>query len=230
MTAEDASAVVGGAGARAAGARPATLRSYAARGDSFTAGPGCGPGEGWADRLAALLAGRSPSFAYRNLAVDGATSADVVEHQLGPALQLEPDLVTVVCGGNDVLFSVRPDVPGYVDRLGVIFGRLRATLPEVAIATATAPERWSFLDLGQRTRERFERGLAELNRATREVASAHGVACLEIAGHPGLAEATNFDADGLHPSTRGHAGTALAFARLLGVAGVADAGEHGGQR
>ena len=54
----------------------------------------------------------TPDFVYRNLAVDGATSADVLD-QLGEALQLEPDLVTVVCGANDVLFSVRPDLDAY---------------------------------------------------------------------------------------------------------------------
>ena len=32
------------------------------------------------------------------------------------ALQLEPDLVTVVCGANDVLFSVRPDAEAYARR------------------------------------------------------------------------------------------------------------------
>jgi len=194
----------------------AAIRSYAALGDSFTAGTGCAPGERWADRLAARLSAGTPGFVYRNLAVEGARSGAVLD-QVGPALQLEPDLVTVVCGANDVLFSVRPDAHLYARRLAGIFRRLREALPAVRIATATAPERWDFLDLGPRTRERLERGIVRFNSATRTVAEAHGVPCLEVAGHPGLVDAENFVADGLHPSPLGHEHAAAAFGRLLGL-------------
>jgi lysophospholipase L1-like esterase len=192
------------------------IRSYAALGDSFTAGTGCAPGEAWADRLAARLAERAPEFVCTNLAVEGATSADVLE-QVGPALQVEPDLVTVVCGANDVLFSVRPDPQLYARRLAAIFRRLRSPLPAVRIVTATAPERWDFIDLGPRTRARLERGIVRFNAATRLVAHSYEVPCLEVAGHPGLADAQNFIADGLHPSARGHRHAAAAFGQLLGL-------------
>jgi lysophospholipase L1-like esterase len=192
------------------------IRSYAALGDSFTAGTGCEPGESWADRLAALLAQDEPGLAYRNIAFEGATSADVVE-QVGPALQIEPDLVTVVCGANDVLFSVRPDPQSYARRLAAIFRRLRSALPAVRIVTATAPERWDFIDLGPRTRSRLECGIVRFNAATRVVARAYEVPCLEVAGHPGLSDAQNFIADGLHPSARGHEYAAIGFGRLLGL-------------
>jgi lysophospholipase L1-like esterase len=85
----------------------------------------------------------------------------------------------------------------------------------VWIATATAPEHWQFLELGPRTRARVEQALVRLNRATREVADAWGVACLEVAGHSGLGRDENFCADGLHPSALGHARAAHGFARLL---------------
>jgi lysophospholipase L1-like esterase len=195
-------------------ARP--IRSYAALGDSFTAGTGCEPGEAWADRLAGRLAKDVPGFVYSNLAAEGATSADVLE-QVGSALQIEPDLVTVVCGANDVLFSVRPDAQLYARRLAAIFRRLRSPLPAVRIVTATAPERWDFIDLGPRTRARLERGIVRFNAATRVVARAYEVPCLEVAGHPGLADAQNFIADGLHPSGRGHRHAAAGFGRLLGL-------------
>jgi lysophospholipase L1-like esterase len=192
------------------------IRSYAALGDSFTAGTGCAPGESWPDRLARRLAAGTPGFVYTNLAFEGATSADVLE-QVGPALQIEPDLVTVVCGANDVLFSVRPDPHAYARRLAAIFRRLRDPLPAVRIVTATAPERWDFIELGPRTRARLERGIVRFNAATREVARAYEVPCLEVAGHPGLADAQNFIADGLHPSARGHRHAAAGFGRLLGL-------------
>ena len=192
------------------------IRCYVALGDSFTAGTGCAPGERWADRLAGMLAARRSDLVYRNLAVEGARSEAVLV-QLGPALQLEPDLVTVVCGTNDVLFSVRPDAAAYARRLTGIFRRLRETLPTVRIATATAPDRWDFLDFGPRTATRLERGIERFNAATRAVAEASSVPYLEVAGHPDLAEASNFVDDGLHPSANGHAKAATGFARLLGL-------------
>lgn len=187
---------------------------YVAVGDSFTAGTGCGPGEAWPELLAEALRASNGEVAYRNLAFDGATSADVIE-QLGTALQLEPDLITAVCGANDVLRSTRPDVDGYARRMARILRRLQAAVPEARIVTATAPEGWNFLPLGRRTRERVERGIRAMNAQTREIAAAHGVPCLEVAGHPGLVEPENFSDDGLHPSALGHAHAASAFAATL---------------
>ncbi len=192
------------------------IGSYAALGDSFTAGTGCGPGECWADRLATRLAAGCPGFEYRNLAVEGATSEQVLD-QLPPALGFAPDLATIVCGANDVLFSVRPDVEAYARRLAVIFKVIGESLPEARMLTATAPERWDFLELGPRTRSRLERGLVAFNQATREVALEFAVPCLEVARHPGLAEPENFIGDGLHPSADGHDHAATGFARLLGL-------------
>lgn len=180
-----------------------TVAAYAALGDSFTAGDGCPEGERWADRLAAALRGPSPGLEYRNLAVDGASSAAVLE-QVPAALALGPDLVTVICGANDVLLTSRPDIEGYERRLSAILGRLREGAPEAAILTATAPESWHFLDLRPRTRARLVRALCELNAATRSIAARHRVPCLNVAGHPGLAQRENFGADGLHPSRLGH--------------------------
>jgi len=200
--------------------------SYAALGDSFTAGTGCDPGVSWADRLAAGLRSRNSRLLYRNFAVDGATSADVLR-QVGPALQLEPDLVSVVCGGNDVLRTRRPDVEGYAERLDRIFSRFEE-LPGVTLATATSPTRWSFLGLGPRTARRVEAAIADVNEATREIARAHDVLCLEVAGHPGLEDPENFSEDGLHPSALGHARTARAFASLLEqrLGGMPDVGDE----
>ena len=188
------------------------MRAYVALGDSFTAGTGCAPGAGWADRLAlALSEGRE--LAYENLARDGATSADVRE-QAQRALQLEPDLVTVVCGTNDLLYG-RLDPLTYSQNFSAILASLRRALPSVRIATATAPERWEFLPVGPRTRTRLEAALVRLNHATRALASAHEVAVLDVAGHPGLSRAENFAGDGLHPSALGHRRAAEAFGELI---------------
>jgi phosphatidylinositol alpha 1,6-mannosyltransferase len=193
---------------------PRRVSCYVALGDSFTAGTGSPEGLGWTDRIARSLRQANPAFVYRNLAVDGATSADVLG-QLGEGLQLEPDLVTVICGANDVLRSTRPDRSLYGRRLTTIFQRIQDAGPRVIVITATSPERWDFVRLGPRTRARVESGMRRFNDVTRRVAEAHRVPCLDVADHPGLRDRDNFATDGLHPSIRGHARAARAFAGLL---------------
>jgi lysophospholipase L1-like esterase len=187
---------------------------FVALGDSFTAGTGCGDGERWADRVAGNLRRRNPRLTYANLAVEGATS-EVVLEQVGPAIQLEPDLVSVICGANDVLRSVRPDVEGYAGRLAQILDRLREALPGAALVTATSPEGWNFLELGPRTRTRVIEGLGKVNEATRRISAERGVPCFDVVDHPGLADAENFGPDGLHPSPAGHERAAYEMTRLL---------------
>lgn len=179
------------------------VSTYVALGDSFTAGRESADGERWADQLATALRAVNPQLVHRNLAVDGATSADVLE-QVPAALALKPDLVTVICGANDVLLTSRPDVEGYERRFAAILERLREGAPEAAIMTTTAPESWHFMDLRPRTRARLVEALSGLNAATRSVAARHRVPCLNVAGHPGLTDRANFSADGLHPSALGH--------------------------
>jgi len=209
---------------------PRGITCYAALGDSFTAGTGSPEGLGWADRIAASLRRRDSAFVYRNLAVDGATSADVLG-QVDNAIQLEPGLVTVICGANDVLRSTRPDEEGYAGRLRRIFRRLKNAGPRMIVVTATSPDRWDFVPLGPRTRARVEAGMQAFNDVTRRVAEEHRVPCLDVAGHPGLRDRDNFANDGLHPSPKGHARAARAFAVLLRDGyGIPIATTDGGER
>ena len=190
------------------------LSLYVAMGDSFTAGTTGDGTDGWPELLTARLRGRHPALELRNLAVEGATSDEVVE-QLPEAIELEPDLVTVACGANDVLLSTRPDRERYAANLALIFGRLLVAVPGVRVATATFPEGWDFMDLGPRTRRRVESGIADCNSITRTLAGTLGIPCLEVAGHPGLSRPENFGDDGLHPSSLGHEHAARGFADLL---------------
>jgi lysophospholipase L1-like esterase len=214
MTLEDPLAVMARHLPKRAAGEARSVYCYVALGDSFTAGKGCAPGESWADRLAASLRAHHPQLTYRNLAEDGATSEGVLA-QAGDALQLEPDLVTVICGANDVLRRVRPDVGHYARTLERILDRLREGLPRVAILTATSPESWRFMELRPRTRARVTDGIRRVNEATRAISARRGVPCLDVVDHPGLNDARNFSADGLHPSPAGHESAAIELARTL---------------
>jgi phosphatidylinositol alpha 1,6-mannosyltransferase len=192
---------------------PRRIGSYVALGDSFTAGTGCEPGEAWADRVAAGLAGDG-ALTYSNLAVDGASSSDVLI-QLDRAVELRPELVTVICGANDVLLTVRPDLEGFDERLGQIFDLLRGAAADPLILTATYPGAWHFLGAGPRTAARIEAGIAEVNEVIRNCAREREIFCIDVAEHPRLRERANFAPDGLHPSARGHAVAAREISAVL---------------
>jgi lysophospholipase L1-like esterase len=180
------------------------VRAYAALGDSFTAGRDSIDAERWADLLAAGMRRVNPDLRYENLAVDGATSAEVLDRQVEPGLAIDPDFVTVICGANDVLLATRPDVAGYAKNFDAILRRLRDGAPEAMVVTATAPEGWQFMDLRPRTEARLIEATRELNDVTRAAAERYDVLCLPVAGHPALRDPATFSADGLHPSSAGH--------------------------
>jgi lysophospholipase L1-like esterase len=191
------------------------VNSYAALGDSFTAGRESVDAERWADLLAAGMRRVNPALRYENLAVDGATSAEVLDRQIEPALALEPDFVSVICGANDVLLATRPDVEGYAERIDRILRRLREGAPQAAVVTATAPEVWQFMGLRPRTEARLVAATTELNDVTRAAAARYGVFCLPVAGHEALGDPATFSDDGLHPSSAGHQTVAREAATVL---------------
>jgi lysophospholipase L1-like esterase len=188
---------------------PLTSR-YVALGDSFSAGSRA---PGFADRLAQLL----DAGDYRNLAEAGATTAHVVDRQLLTAVELGPDVVTVVCGGNDALLAVRPDPRAHAAGIDRIFATLTRALPDARVATATTPDPARFLGLRPRSAARVSRAIALINCATRTSARRHGVALVDIAAHPDTRDRGNYGADGYHPSAVAAERTAGAFAWALGV-------------
>jgi phosphatidylinositol alpha 1,6-mannosyltransferase len=190
---------------------PTEIRTYVALGDSFTAGlePGA---RRWADDVAAAL---GPDLCYENLASVGATSEDVERDQLPRALELRPDLVSLICGANDVLLSVRPDPAAYALRLTRMVRRIRAEAPGAELVTATYPDISRFLDLRPRSRARVEAGIQQVNAACRSVARAHDVLLLEGFDHPATEERDAFADDGFHPSREGHRRAATEFVAAL---------------
>jgi phosphatidylinositol alpha 1,6-mannosyltransferase len=180
--------------------RSEAVRCYVALGDSFTSGLEEDRAFRWPDAVARALHARR----YENLAWVGATSHDVEEGQLGRALELEPDLVSLVCGANDVLYSVRPDARVYADRLSSMFARIRAAVPRAQVVTATYPDLSRFLELRERTAARVRGGMQQFNDACLSVARRYGVLCLDWSDHPQTDEPDYRHDDGFHPSEEGH--------------------------
>ena len=190
---------------------------YVALGDSFTAGAAGSGLPSFGDRLAQILREANPSLDYVNLAAPGALTGEVSERQLPVALELAPDVVSVVCGGNDALLTVRPDVHAHMAAFEDTLEELRARLPSAVVATATVPDPGRFLPLRARTAARISRSIERINDATVAAAARNGVPCLDFAAHPEALARGNYAADGYHPSAEACRRAAGAFAAVIGV-------------
>jgi lysophospholipase L1-like esterase len=192
-----------------------TFHRYVALGDSFTEGVGDHDAtrpngvRGWADRVAEVLAGRTDHFGYANLAIRGRKLDAILAEQVEPALVLEPDLVTVYAGGNDIL-RPKVDVDGLVARYGEAVGRLTATGATVLLFTG--------FDLGFAPVFRHLRGrVATYNELVREVADEHGATIVDYWRRREYRDARLWDVDRMHMSAAGHERMAAIVLDTLGV-------------
>ena len=194
--------------------RRAGPASYIALGDSFTEGlddrnPD-GSFRGWADLVAAELAGRTPGFRYANLAVRGRRLAHVRDQQLPRAEAMRPALVTVAAGGNDIL-GIACDVPEVARGLHDLLARLVGTGAVVVVFTGFNPT--GRLPLGGRIAARA----AQYNVAVRASAAQLGVVVVDLWDLPGLYRDRMWAPDRLHLSADGHALVAVAVLHALGA-------------
>ncbi|MDH5165628.1 GDSL-type esterase/lipase family protein [Microbacterium sp. RD02] len=200
-------------------------RRVVALGDSLTEGL-CDPGpdgalRGWADRLALLLAARG-GLHYANLAVRSKRVADVCGPQLERALELRPDLVTVLVGAND-LVKHRAAVPALAASLEAAVRRVRATGADVVLVTPFLPDR--------RAAALYTRRFSAFATALAGIAARTGAILIDTDLHPVLAERQHWGEDLVHLSSRGHRFLAYRVAEVLGVPhadalGLLDAALH----
>ncbi|WP_245852477.1 SGNH/GDSL hydrolase family protein [Isoptericola jiangsuensis] len=89
---------------------------------------------GWTDRLADSLAARTEDLEYANLAIRGRKMRQIIAEQLPVALEMEPDLVSLVGGGNDIL-RPQADIDAISADLEDAVARIRATGADVLMGT-----------------------------------------------------------------------------------------------
>ena len=184
-------------------------------GDSFTEGVGdhdpTRPNgvRGWADRVAEVLATQSDDFGYANLAIRGRKLLPILAEQLEPALALEPDLVTLYAGANDVL-RPRVDIDALVAAYDEAVGRLRAVGAHVVLFTAYDP---GGAPVFGALRGRF----AIYNELVRQVADRHDVTLVDFWRLREYRDDRMWDVDRMHMSSAGHQRMAAAVLDALGV-------------
>lgn len=180
---------------------------YVALGDSTVEGVGATrPETTYVSRLHERLRAVYPGARLANLGVAGATSADVVREQLPRAVELEPRLVTVSVGPNDVTAGIpAKEYERNVDRLLATLARRTRTVIVVSLLPDLAvTPRFS----GSAAREAVGRQTVLFNEALRRQARAHGAALVDVyaASHEEVPRRPELMAgDGYHPSDHGYA-------------------------
>ncbi len=186
---------------------------FVAVGDSLTEGKGDpypdGRPRGFADLLATSLAAVDPRATYANLARPSVRTREVLAQQVPAAQRLQPDLVTVVVGPNDVI-AVRMDPDAVAAAVDATFAGLAAT--GATVVTATLPDLGHLTVLATLARRRVQ----AVNQAVRRGAARHGLVLvdLEREHRPTAAEVA---LDRVHPSPLGHLELARRVAAAIGV-------------
>jgi lysophospholipase L1-like esterase len=199
----------------------AALR-YVALGDSYTIGTSVRVVDRWPNRLVRALGAAPPTLRLvANLAVNGYTSADVLERELPQFDRLEPQFATLLVGVNDVVRGVPIDA--YRANVEQILGELLRRLPAGRIVTVSTPD-YTITPQGAAYGDPAARRAAIVahNAVLARAAGAHGPAFIDIhdLSLRAAGDHTLVAGDGLHPSGAQYAlwveRIAPVVARLLG--------------
>jgi lysophospholipase L1-like esterase len=181
------------------------MTTFTALGDSITLGVGDPvrvPGQrttwrGWA----ALLAEGLCEPILHILAGNGALATDIEREQLPRALELRPDLASVVFGVNDTLRS-NFDADRIAAAAARTVGSLRASGAEVL--TMRLPDPGRMLGLPRVLARPLARRAHQVNAVMDVIAERFGTLHFDAAGDAEVYDPRMWAVDRLHPSERGH--------------------------
>lgn len=189
-------------------------RRYVALGDSITEGLGdtsrMPEGEflGWAARLAMLLSDRrGDGLHFANLAVRSRRVTHLAA-QVDRALELAPDLVSVLVGSNDLVLA-RIDIDELAAQLERQVARLRAAGVDVLLGTPFLPRR----RMARVVAGRF----AAYNARLRQIALDHDCFLLDVDSVPEIGDLEQWSEDRVHLASSGHRILGYRAAAVLGV-------------
>ncbi|WP_101653286.1 SGNH/GDSL hydrolase family protein [Brevibacterium ihuae] len=183
------------------------ITSYVAIGDSFSEGlmdpsPDGTPDlfRGWTDRLAEQLVTSpvgSEDLRYANLAIRGRLLEAIIDEQVPRAIELAPDLVSIVGGGNDCM---RPntDIDAVAARFEEAVVALREAGIEVLLGNGFDTKQASPLIKQLRPK------VAIYNSHLWTIAQRHGCTVLDMWGLRSLYAPEMWAPDRIHLSSAGH--------------------------
>lgn len=189
---------------------------YVAIGDSQTEGLWDGDDDtgltGFADRLAVMLDSLYPGLLYANLAVRGRQVIDVLNEQLPAALAMQPDLITICIGMNDVTLP-GGDFEAALADLEEIYRQLSEC--GATVLTPTFPDVVRLLPTGRFIAAR----VARINSLISATARRYDFALVDLHAAPSMVDTQTWSIDKIHASSWGHSLFAAAAAEALNLPG-----------
>jgi lysophospholipase L1-like esterase len=178
---------------------------YLALGDSFTAGTGNAPSSAFPSRLASLWRAHGRTVTLKNAAVNGYTTADVLEQEIPQVAPFHPTVVTLAVGANDRVHGWSADV--YRSHARGLFRAIgdAGVAPNRIVALpqpdwSVSPAATAFGDPAQ-----IGADIVAFNAILRDEALAAGARYVDL--YPLMrreAESKMLARDGLHPAARAH--------------------------
>lgn len=192
---------------------------YAALGDSATHGFGDLVGKSWRGwaRILADAIGDHHEVSFCNVAVPGATVADVRRNQLDEALAHRPQVASLMVGLNDTL-RASWDLRRLREDLLFCAGEL--TGQGALLLTARFHDHTRVFGLPGRLGRPMARRIEELNAVYDEIHATYGGLCLDLSAHAEVYVRSFWSVDRLHPSELGHRAIAREYAALLNECGL----------
>jgi len=192
---------------------------FAALGDSATHGLGDHVGDGWRGwaRILADAIGEDHDISFCNLAIPGATAADVRHNQLPDALAHRPQVASLIVGLNDTLRSSW-DPERLREDLFHCAGELAAQ--GIILLTARFHDHSRIFGLPKLLARPMTRRIETLNAVYDEIHATYGGLRVDLAAHTEVYVRSFWSVDRLHPSEMGHRAIAREFAALLNERGL----------
>lgn len=183
----------------------APWKRFVAIGDSITEGYGMDPVEGiesipWAERVASALKAEHKDFTFVNLAYRNLGAREIRERQLDRALEIEPDLVAIAAGPND-LIDPAFSRDGIEQELDALFAPIAETGATIFTYTYMRITESGLLppDGAKWLAER----MGALHDATRAVADRYGTMLIDLWARPETTDPGFFSRDLKHSNARG---------------------------
>ncbi|MBP9686578.1 MAG: hypothetical protein KBD66_02135, partial [Candidatus Doudnabacteria bacterium] len=183
---------------------------YIAAGDSTGVGQGASSAEKTYPVQVLQELSRSHTVTYKNVAVSGAQTNDLIQSQLLQILAYRPDVVTISIGANDAIHLVSPDKT--IRNIQAIVEKILAETT-ATVYLANVPNfgggtllPWYYISLLELRNARINTWLLSMRSDRLRIVNVHDTLTPE---HSVRSE--TFAADGFHPNDAGYVNWTAAF-------------------
>jgi len=177
------------------------MSRIAALGDSLTYGYGLPRGYGWVERIAKSF----PESEIFNFGMPGDTAKGIAERSREVLLRLQPEILLLLAGTNDILNGEMPLEPLRHYEKILAYAREQGSLLillEVPDITEN-PGPWGWFD--EREAPDLRKSLADLRKKQREFAEKHALYFISLTeALKGLSQEDTFLEDGVHLTSEAH--------------------------